>query len=150
MPDLIQLAVPAFIALIVFEAVAASIMKREVYELKDAAASISMGLGSLAAELLAKVFQFSVLTWLHRFAIFPIGYQWWAWGLLFFGDEFSYYWYHRVSHECRLFWASHVVHHSSQRYNLSTAVRQTWTGSFLSIVFWMWLPGPNWRMKPKC
>jgi len=140
MNDLIQLAVPAFIALIVLEAIAGAIMKREIYELKDAAASISMGLGSLVAELAAKLLQFAVLTWLHRFAIFHIGYQWWAWGLLLFGDEFSYYWYHRVSHECRLFWASHVVHHSSQRYNLSTAVRQTWTGSFFSILFWLWLP----------
>jgi len=60
--------------------------------------------------------------------------------LLFFADEFSYYWFHRTSHECRLFWASHVVHHSSQRYNLSTAVRQSWTSTFISWIFWMWLP----------
>src|SRR6201997_5586170 len=140
MHDLIQLAIPAFIALMVFEAVAAAIMKREVYEVKDAAASISMGLGNLAADLLAKLVQFSVLTWLHRFAIFHIGYQWWAWTLLFFGDEFSYYWFHRASHECRLFWASHVVHHSSQRYNLSTALRQSWTGTLTGWIFWMWLP----------
>jgi sterol desaturase/sphingolipid hydroxylase (fatty acid hydroxylase superfamily) len=115
-------------------------MQREIYEVKDAAASVTMGLGNLAADLLAKVVQFSILTYLHRFAIFHIGFQWWAWVLLFFGDEFSYYWFHRVSHECRLFWASHVVHHSSQRYNLSTALRQTWTGSFMSFVFWLWLP----------
>src|SRR5215468_6634672 len=140
MQDLIQLAIPAFIALMIVEAIAAVIMHREIYELKDAAASISMGLGNLAADLLAKVIQFSVLTWLHRLAIFPIGFQWWAWMLLFFGDEFSYYWFHRVSHECRFFWASHVVHHSSQRYNLSTALRQTWTGTFTSFVFWVWLP----------
>jgi len=37
-------------------------------------------------------------------------------------------------------WASHKVQHSSARYNLSTALRQTWTGSFLSFVFWLWLP----------
>jgi len=140
MQDLIQLAIPAFIALMIVEAIAAVIMHREIYELKDAAASISMGLGNLAADLLAKVIQFSVLTYLHGFAIFPIGYQWWAWILLFFGDEFSYYWFHRVSHECRLFWASHVVHHSSQHYNFSTALRQTWTGSFMSFIFWLWLP----------
>ena len=46
--------------------------------------------------------------------------------LLFFADDFAYYWFHRVHHEIRLFWASHVVHHSSQHYNLSTALRQTW------------------------
>jgi len=140
MPDLIHLAIPAFILLMVAEALAGTVMQREIYEVKDAAASIAMGLGNLAADLLAKVVQFSVLTYLHRFAIFPIGFEWWAWALLFFGDEFSYYWFHRVSHECRLFWASHVVHHSSERYNLSTALRQTWTGSFMSFVFWLWLP----------
>jgi len=140
MPDLIQLAIPAFILLMIIEAVAGTVIEREIYEVKDAAASATMGLGNLAADLLAKVVQFSILTYLHRFRIFHIGFQWWAWMLLFFGDEFSYYWFHRVSHECRLFWASHVVHHSSQRYNLSTALRQTWTGSFMSFVFWLWLP----------
>ena len=140
MPDLIHLAIPAFILLMVVEALAGAVMQREIYQVKDAAASITMGLGNLAADLLAKSVQFAVLTYLHRFAIFHIGFEWWAWLLLFFGDEFSYYWFHRVSHECRLFWASHVVHHSSERYNLSTALRQTWTGSFMSFVFWLWLP----------
>ena len=60
--------------------------------------------------------------------------------LAFFADDFSYYWFHRTSHECRFFWASHVVHHSSQRYNLGTALRQTWTGGFFSFVFWLWMP----------
>jgi sterol desaturase/sphingolipid hydroxylase (fatty acid hydroxylase superfamily) len=99
-----------------------------------------MGLGNVFVDLFAKAMLFGILTWLHRLAIFPMGFQWWVWVLLFFGDEFSYYWFHRVSHECRLFWASHVVHHSSERYNLSTALRQTWTGSFMSFVFWLWLP----------
>jgi sterol desaturase/sphingolipid hydroxylase (fatty acid hydroxylase superfamily) len=140
MQDLIHLAIPAFIALMLVEAVAGAIMHREIYELKDAAASITMGLGNVAVDLFAKVIQFSIFSYLNRLAIFHVGFQWWAWILLFFGDEFSYYWFHRVSHECRLFWASHVVHHSSQRYNLSTALRQTWTGSFMSFVFWLWLP----------
>ena len=140
MPGLIHLAIPAFLLLMVLEAVAGAVMQREIYEAKDAASSITMGLGNLASDLLAKVVEFSVLTYLHNFAIFHIGFAWWAWVLLFFGDEFSYYWFHRASHACRLLWASHVVHHSSERYNLSTALRQTWTGSFLSFVFWLWLP----------
>lgn len=140
MPNLIQLAIPAFLFLMLFEAVAAALLHRDLYEFKDAAASVTMGIGNVLVDLLAKFVQFSALTYLHRFAIFSIGFQWWAWLLLFFGDEFSYYWFHRVSHECRLFWASHVVHHSSQRYNLSTALRQTWTGSFMSFIFWIWLP----------
>jgi len=140
MPDLITMAIPSFLVLLVAEAVAGAVMRRDLYGFKDMAASLTMGIGSVLVDLLAKAIQFSLLTYLHRFAIFSIGFQWWAWVLLFFGDEFSYYWFHRISHECRFFWASHVVHHSSQRYNFSTALRQTWTGSFTSFVFWLWLP----------
>ncbi len=59
--------------------------------------------------------------------------------LLFFADDFSYYWFHRISHESRFFWASHVVHHSSTHYNLSTALRQTWV-PMTYFPFWLWMP----------
>jgi len=140
LPDLIQYAVPAFILLVALEAAADAAMRRHLYEIKDTAASLTMGVGNLMVNLLAKALQFSIFTALHAFALFHIGYQWWAWTLIFFADDFTYYWFHRVSHESRIFWASHVVHHSSQRYNLSTALRQTWTGSFMGFVFWLWLP----------
>ncbi len=65
--------------------------------------------------------------------------HWWFWVLLFFADDFSYYWFHRISHESRIFWASHVVHHSSQHYNLSTALRQTWV-PMTYFPFWLWMP----------
>ena len=140
MLDLIHLAIPAFIVLILLEAIADAIMRRDLYEVKDSAASISMGLGNVAINLVAKSMQLGIFAVLYRLRLFNLGTAWWVWLLLFFGDEFSYYWFHRASHECRLFWASHVVHHSSQRYNLSTALRQTWTGSFISFLFWIWLP----------
>jgi sterol desaturase/sphingolipid hydroxylase (fatty acid hydroxylase superfamily) len=140
MPDLINLAVPAFLLLLTLEAIADGVMRRDLYEIKDAAASLTMGVGSLLVNLLSKAMQFSVFCMLHRWAMFDIGYQWWAWLLIFFADDWTYYWYHRISHGCRFFWASHVVHHSSQRYNLSTALRQTWTGSFMSFIFWLWMP----------
>ncbi len=65
--------------------------------------------------------------------------DWWVWVLLFFADDFSYYWFHRISHESRAFWASHVVHHSSEHYNLSTALRQTWV-PMTYFPFWLWMP----------
>ena len=65
--------------------------------------------------------------------------DWWVWVLLFFADDFSYYWFHRISHESRGFWASHVVHHSSRHYNLSTALRQTWV-PMTYFPFWLWMP----------
>src|SRR5579859_106275 len=139
-PNLIHLAIPGFIALLVLEAVVDAIMRRDLYELKDTAASLSMGTGNVLLGLASKAMIFAIFTAVHRFAIFKIGYQGWAWVLLFFADDFTYYWFHRTSHECRLFWASHVIHHSSQRFNLGTALRQTWTGNFMSFVFWLWLP----------
>jgi sterol desaturase/sphingolipid hydroxylase (fatty acid hydroxylase superfamily) len=59
-----------------------------------------------------------------------------AWIAIFFLDDFTYYWFHRISHECRFWWAAHVNHHSSQQYNLSTAVRQSWT----SVIVGTWTP----------
>ena len=140
MTGLVQLAIPGFILLLILEAIAAAIMRRDLYEIKDTAASLTMGVGNLMVGLFSKAVQFSVLVFLYKFAIFKLGYVWWAWVLAFFADEFSYYWFHRTSHEVRLFWASHVIHHSSQRYNLSTALRQTWTGGFMSFIFWLWMP----------
>ena len=116
-----------------------AIIRRDLYQLKDTASSLAMGTGSVLLGVLAKIVILGAYTMVHRFAIFNIGYKWWAWGLLFFA-EVTYYVFHRTSHECRLFWASHVVHHSSQQYNLSTALRQTWTGNFMTFVFWLWLP----------
>ncbi|HMI51239.1 MAG TPA: sterol desaturase family protein [Candidatus Saccharimonadales bacterium] len=136
----VELAVPGFILLLILEAIAAAIMRRDLYEIKDTAASLTMGVSNLLISLFSKAVQFSVLVFLYKFAIFNIGYAWWAWVLAFFADEFSYYWFHRTSHEVRIFWASHVIHHSSQKYNLSTALRQTWTGGFMSFIFWLWMP----------
>jgi sterol desaturase/sphingolipid hydroxylase (fatty acid hydroxylase superfamily) len=139
-PDLIHLAIPAFILLLVLEVVADAYMRRDLYQVKDTAASLTMGLGNVFIGLVDKGMVLAIFTFVHKFAIFKIGYTWWAWALIFFADDFSYYWFHRVSHECRFFWASHVVHHSSQRYNLGTALRQTWTGTLMSWIFWLWLP----------
>jgi sterol desaturase/sphingolipid hydroxylase (fatty acid hydroxylase superfamily) len=139
--NIIVYAIPAFLLLLVAEAIADAIMRRDLYEIHDTAASLTMGIGNVIINLFVKVLIFAFLTWLARFAVFRVPFVWWGWLLGFFADEFSYYWFHRTSHECRFFWASHVVHHSSQRYNLGTALRQTWTGSLTGgFIFWMWMP----------
>ena len=141
MHNLIHLAIPGFLLLLLIEVMAAAWMHQELFEWKDTAASLSMGIGNVIIGLFTKVLLFASYSFVHRFSIFNIGYQWWAWLLLFFAEDFTYYVFHRSSHECRFFWASHVVHHSSQRYNLGTALRQTWTGGIsFSFVFWLWLP----------
>lgn len=140
-PNLILFAIPAFLGLLIVEAIADAIMRRDLYEWRDTAASLSMGIGNVFINLGAKALIFLFFTWLARFAVWHVPFTWWGWTLGFFADEFSYYWFHRSSHECRFFWASHVVHHSSQRYNLGTALRQTWTGSLTgAFFFWAWMP----------
>ncbi|MCF6222740.1 MAG: sterol desaturase family protein [Flavobacteriaceae bacterium] len=140
-PDLILYAIPFFIATLVIEIIITSKNKSKSYTLKDATASISMGVGNVFLGIFAKAIILAALTFVYlNFRIFTIPFVWWAWILIFLADDFAYYWFHRISHENRFFWASHVIHHSSQKYNLSTALRQTWTGSFMSFVFWIWLP----------
>ena len=76
-----------------------------------------------------------VYIYLYSFAPykFPAD-AWWTWVLLFFVDDFVYYWFHRISHESRFFWNFHVVHHSSEHFNLSVAGRQSW---FSGVAHWM-------------
>jgi len=141
MPNLIHYAIPFFILTIIVEIIASVLLKMKEYEYKDAGTSIAMGLGNVFIGIFSKTLVFSafILVYNHL-RIFTIPFEWWAWILIFFADDFTYYWYHRISHTTRFFWASHVVHHSSQNYNLSTALRQTWTGSFTSFIFYLWLP----------
>jgi len=140
-PDLILYAIPFFIITLIIEIIVDVREKANAYETKDAVTSISMGLGNVFLGILSKALIFGIFIFVYEnFRFFTIPFTWWAWVLILFVDDFAYYWFHRISHESRFFWASHIVHHSSQKYNLSTALRQTWTGGFLSFIFWLWLP----------
>src|SRR4051794_29563690 len=102
-PPIILYAIPAFLALLVLEAIADSVMRLDLYERRDPLASLSMGIRNVVVNLFAKAVIFPFFLFLYRFAIFHIGFAWWAWVVGFVADEFSYYWFHRCSHECRLF-----------------------------------------------
>jgi sterol desaturase/sphingolipid hydroxylase (fatty acid hydroxylase superfamily) len=110
------------------------------FEPRDTRTSLTMGLGNV---LINGAWKFAVLAaYIGIFELTPLRLSpsdWWVWVALFFADDFSYYWFHRISHESRVFWASHVVHHSSQHYNLSTALRQTWV-PMTYFPFWLWMP----------
>jgi len=141
MPNLIHYAIPFFALTVIIEIIATVRVKSKDYEYKDAATSIIMGLGNVGIGLFSKgMVLFLLLLVYNHIRVFTIPFTWWAWILLLFADDLSYYWNHRIGHTVRFFWASHIVHHSSQKYNLSTALRQTWTGSFTSFIFYLWLP----------
>ena len=136
-PDIIAYAVPAFLVLVIIEIVAARLTGRGRYEARDSAASLIMGFGSQIAPLLGGLTVIgAVFLAAYQFRLTTIPNTWQAVLACLVLDDFRYYWFHRISHERRWFWASHVVHHSSQHYNLTTALRQTWTGNILaSILF---------------
>ncbi|MEE2786564.1 MAG: sterol desaturase family protein [Myxococcota bacterium] len=111
------------------------------YSLKDSAASLTMGIGNLVVMFSIKTVKFGLFLALYEFRFFEVPAEaWWAWIGLIFAEDFCYYWFHRGSHEVRFFWAAHVNHHSSTHYNLSTALRQSWTGPLVGWVFWVPLP----------
>jgi sterol desaturase/sphingolipid hydroxylase (fatty acid hydroxylase superfamily) len=137
--DPLPWAIPFFILFIVIEMAWARRRRPQAYEPSDTLVSLSLGLGNTVVGLLAAGSLAAAMFWLYRFRPFSIGWQWWAWPLCFVLDDFNYYWSHRAAHRIRWMWASHVNHHSSQHYNLSTALRQTWTGHVaLAFLFRIW------------
>jgi sterol desaturase/sphingolipid hydroxylase (fatty acid hydroxylase superfamily) len=110
------------------------------YELRDTRTSLTMGLGNVIINVGWKAVVVVVYAGLYELTPLRLDPgDWWVWVALFFADDVSYYWFHRISHESRFFWASHVVHHSSEHYNLSTALRQTWV-PMTYFPFWLWMP----------
>jgi len=140
-PSLTELIFGFYLVSITIEVVLARLaLIKAQYHARDTLAAFGMTLGNVITNLMMAGIVIAGLgaAWNHR--LFTISPHWvWAWALLFVLDDFTYYWFHRISHECRLWWAAHVNHHSSRHYNLSTALRQTWTGEIVGT--WTpWIP----------
>ncbi len=139
MIDLTLYAIPAFLVTMFAESRALRnhpAMKGN--ERRDTAASLAMGVGNSLINLGMKGVDFLALTWIATFAPWHLEpWSWQSWVLAIVGVDFFYYWFHRASHEVRVLWAAHVNHHSSEHYNLSTALRQSWTTPFTyPLFFW--------------
>ncbi|HWR80624.1 MAG TPA: sterol desaturase family protein [Pseudomonas sp.] len=132
-------AIPFFFLLIALELVADRWRGLSTYRLSDSLNSLSAGVLSQASGLLTKGFGlvFYLLVWEH-IALFELSADaWWVWVFAFVLYDFCYYWAHRIGHERNVFWAAHVVHHQSEDYNLTTALRQTSTGFILGWIFFL-------------
>lgn len=139
--QVIVLATPVFLALIAFEYAWGRWRGRDTYRLNDAVNSISLGMLSQVSAVLTRLFRVGIYTAVFSWVSFwhadafwtsPVG---WLLALVFY--DFCYYWLHRAGHEVAVFWAAHVVHHQSQDYNLSTALRQTSSGALLGWIFYL-------------
>lgn len=143
--SLYTLALPLAAVLMALEATWSSWRRRGWYTARDTAANVAMYAVYFAINVLWAHGLFAVYRWANDHALFRMtfggwhvgaGDLWWEWVALFVVDDLCFYWFHRASHRVRILWASHVSHHSSERFNLSVAFRQSWV-PFLGVVFWL-------------
>jgi len=148
--------VPCFIAFILLELTYSKTHgDDDLYDWKDLAASGFMGVGSAIIAPLIKTIS-AIVIFKFMYNIFnpmgldgirtnilgyeAFGYAWYVWLLCQLADDFTYYWFHRANHEIRILWAAHIVHHSSDNFNLGTAVRNGWFTILYKPLFYMWMP----------
>ncbi|WP_156756613.1 sterol desaturase family protein [Actinokineospora pegani] len=148
--DPVGYALPVFALFIGIELVALRVLDDEQakgYHGRDTRASLMAGLGSLVVGLVfrtAALLLYTVL-WDHLAPWHLPADTWWSWVLLLLGVDFLFYWYHRFAHRVRLAWAAHQAHHSSEYFNLGTALRQKWNQWFEVLV---WIPLPLLGFSP--
>ena len=146
--------VPFFLALILLELTYSKhTNNKDLYKWKDLSASLAIGVGSAVIAALIKtvsaILIFSVAYELFNplvdgvrrniFGWESFGYAWYLWIACMLLDDFAYYWFHRQNHMVRFFWAAHIVHHSSDNFNLGTAVRNGWFTIIYKPFFYVWI-----------
>lgn len=147
--SLIVLSIPIFFSLIALELIVTGIQHRKLYRLNDAITNISCGITEQISGIFAKILAFGLYLWLYNsYRLMDVEQTWLNALLLLVGIDFCYYWAHRMSHEINLFWAGHVVHHQSEDYNLSVALRQGMFQKFFTQFFFLPLAlmgvAPEW------
>ncbi len=135
----IHLAIPVFFLLVGVELLVARLVERDVYRLADSVSDLSCGILQQVVEVFLKTALFAGYAALfasHRLFDVPMDAAW-AWATCFVGQDLLYYWFHRWSHEVGAGWAAHVVHHQSEEYNLTVALRQGALQPAFSWVFYL-------------
>ena len=132
------LAIPVFFTLMAAELIYEGLTRNRTYRLNDAVTNINLGVLDQLTGAFAKVVKIGIYTIVYElFAIWTIPESWVSFVVLFILYDLCYYWSHRLAHEISLFWGGHVVHHQSEEYNLSVALRQSSTSFIWSFPFYL-------------
>ena len=137
-----HLSTPLYLIIILLDIYLISKIRKKVaesYEAKDASVNILTSVGAIFERVLTGTLYGAFLMLFWDFRLFEIEFSWLALAICFVVTDISYYWKHRLEHMMRLGWASHVIHHSSQHFNHTTALRQTWTFLFTGLIV-MYVP----------
>lgn len=138
--DFIALSVPFFFLFIFLELFYGKWKNEHYYRLNDTLTNLSCGIGQQILGLWLKFYFIFLMAFFYQYRLFTIPNTWYYAILLFLGVDLCYYWFHRLSHEINAMWATHVVHHQSEEYNLSVALRQSWFQTIFSSSFYIPLP----------
>jgi sterol desaturase/sphingolipid hydroxylase (fatty acid hydroxylase superfamily) len=140
-------AIPAFLLFMALEALYSYFKHKKLYRLNDTITNISLGIGSQISGALSKGLIFGIYIYIQQhYAFFKLPVTWWSFFLCLLLFDFLFYWAHRISHVSNFFWGAHVVHHQSEEYNLSVALRQSWIHNL--IAFFIFLPIPFLGFDP--
>ncbi len=134
-PDILVYAVPAVLLLTLAEFIFSKLHDHDSYEAKETMGSILTGIGSLVINLVMKIILLYGAVWIYNLLPWRIEFHWWTLAPCFIVYDFCSYWAHRIAHYNRFFWATHVIHHSAEHYNLTVAFRQSWVQHFKIIFF---------------
>lgn len=130
-------AIPVFFLLIGLEVLIERLKRTRLYNFPDSVANMSCGIQQQVTGVLFKTLLFTGYLWAYEYRIWTIPETWWSFALVFVGVDFFYYWFHRSTHEISVLWGTHIVHHQSEEYNLSVALRQSAIQVFASNVFYL-------------
>lgn len=132
----IWFAAPIMFSFVLIEFLIGRKQNKNLYSGKDFLASLSIGIGNLILNGFMKIGMFMVFVFFYNLTPLRIPHTWWSYVLCLVVLDFCRYWAHRIAHEQRFWWSTHVVHHSSEHYNLSVSFRLSWTQN-LKIVFFL-------------
>lgn len=122
---LILFTTPLYTAVILLEIALSHFRHWKAYTVKDTVSNMYLMLANAGVDLLFRSVYVVFLNWIFQFRFFEIASPFWYWAALLIAEDFVFYWLHRFDHHSRFFWAVHVTHHSSEKYNLTVGFRSS-------------------------
>jgi sterol desaturase/sphingolipid hydroxylase (fatty acid hydroxylase superfamily) len=136
---IMQYAIPVIVLSVVVEWLVGLYKKRDYYERKDFLAAIGIGAGNAILGGLVKIYLFKMSLALYNMVPWAMPREWWGFVVCFVAIDFIRYWAHRISHEQRIWWATHVTHHSSEKMNFAVSFRTSWI-TIIKYIFFIPVP----------
>lgn len=140
-------AIPVFLLLIGIEVLVDKKKNGKAFRLNDSIANLNIGIGEQVISVFTRAFMLMLYDWVFQYRIYDMPSNFFTGLVLLFAFDFIFYWAHRFGHEINIGWGGHIVHHSSEEYNLTVALRQPWF--FSAMTFFMFLPLAWLGFKPE-